>query len=37
MQVSFAPGSFYDRIISFRAPYRYVTVLSWYEASSYLI
>jgi len=34
--VSFAPGSFFDRIISFRAPYHDVTVLSWYEASSYL-
>jgi len=31
MQVSFAPGSFYDRIILFRALYHDVTVLSWYE------
>jgi len=32
----FTPGSFYDRIISFRAPCNDVTMLSWYEASSYL-
>jgi len=37
MQVSFTPRSFYDRIISFQVPYRDVTLLFWYGASSYLL